>query len=226
MATATAADEWDKAAQAVRGAAEELRGADTAALRSWAQTNKLLSRSMWPKIKRELYKQLDIDYDTQRETETAARQQAVAAAAAAAPLVELYAAGDERGSFAVLPGPAVNDGSDAAVNDAAWYGTFHEKDTIYRAGDQDSADNSAAGKAVFLAGKVREAQRLDAVRLLLHISNPHLDGNRLAGTAAKAGVALELDITDANPACEYCERPGYQAWQAIRLTDLLVTDQQ
>ncbi|GCE40946.1 hypothetical protein Rhow_004589 [Rhodococcus wratislaviensis] len=171
MATATAADEWDKAAQAVRGAAEELRGADTAALRTWAQTNKLLSRSMWPKVKRELYKQLDIDYDTQRETETEARQQAVAAAAAAAPLVELYAAGDERGSFAVLPGPAVNHGSDADVNDAAWYGTFHEKDTIYRAGDQDSADNSAAGKAVFLAGKVREEQGLDAVRLLLHISN-------------------------------------------------------
>ncbi|MFZ2174285.1 MAG: hypothetical protein WAW17_09655 [Rhodococcus sp. (in: high G+C Gram-positive bacteria)] len=226
MATATASDEWEKAAAAVRDAAAELRGSDTAALRTWASSKKLMSRSMWPKVKRELYKQLDIDYDTQRETENAARQQAIAAAAASAPLVELYAAGDERGSFAVLPGPAVNEGTDAQVNEAAWYGTFHEKDTIYREGNQDSADNSAAGKAVFLAGKVRESKGLEAVRLVLHISNPNLDGDRLAGTAAKACVALELDITETNPACEYCERPGYQAWQAIRLSDLLVDEEQ
>ncbi|MEU2004516.1 hypothetical protein ACH47B_26295 [Rhodococcus sp. NPDC019627] len=226
MATATASEEWDKAAAAVRAAAEELRGSDTAALRTWASSKKLLSRSMWPKVKRELYKQLDIDYDTQRETENATRRQAVAAAATTAPLVELYAAGDERGAFAVLPGPAVHAGNDADIAEAAWYGTFHEKDTIYRDGDQDSADNSAAGKAVFLAGKVRESQGIDAVRLLLHISNPNLDGDRLAGTAAKAGVALELDITETNPAYEYCERPGYQAWQAIRLSDLLVDEEQ
>ncbi|MDP1007297.1 hypothetical protein, partial [Klebsiella pneumoniae] len=89
--------------------------------------------------------------------------------------------GDERGSFAVL-GP---------VDDAAWYGTFHKNDTVFKEGNQRSADDSAAGKAIFLAGKAREDANVPAVRLLLHISNPEIDGNSLAGMAAKHGVALD-----------------------------------
>ncbi len=213
--TASAATEWEQAAAAVRAAADELRSSDSSAMRAWAKSNNLLSRSMWPKVKRELVKQLDLDYDVLRDAEATKRKNEIAEAAATAPLVELFAAGDERGSFAVL-GP---------VDDAAWYGTFHKNDTVFKEGNQRSADDSAAGKAIFLAGKAREDANVPAVRLLLHISNPEIDGNSLAGMAAKHGVALDLDITDNNRAVDWCEEPGYQAWQAIRLSDLFIEDE-
>lgn len=207
--------EWDQAAAAVQEAQEQLRAADTAALRSWAEDAGLFTRSMWPKIKRELYKQLDRDYDALRTQESEQVTDEVAEAAASAPLIELYAAGDERGSFAV-----VGDGEETA-----WYGTFHAKDAIFRRGDQVSADDSAAGKAAFLAGKLREELGVPAIRLILHISNPGVDGTRIAAVAAKHGVHLaELDITDENPASVWCEVPGHRAWQEIRLTDLLVDE--
>jgi hypothetical protein len=209
----SAAHEWDQAAAAVRDAADHLRTASTADLRAWAETEGLFSRSLWPKVKRELYKQLDVDYDALRTAESEQVTVEVAQAAESAPLVELYAAGDERGSFAV-----VGDGEDTA-----WYGTFHAKDAIFKRGDQDSADDSAAGKAAFLAGKLRDELGAPAIRLILHISNPNVDGTRLAAIAAKHGVHLEqLEIADDNPASVWCEVPGHRAWQAIRLTDLLV----
>ncbi len=214
--TVSAATEWEQAADAVRTAADELRTHDSSQIRAWAKRNNLLSRSMWPKIKRELVKQLDLDYDVLRDAEARQRKTEIAAVAQSAPLVELFAAGDEGGRFAVL-GP---------VDDAAWWGAFHENDTIFKKGNQRSADDSAAGKAVFLAGKAREDANVPAVRLLLHMSNPEIDGNSLAGMAAKHGVALELDITDDNRAVDWCEtESGYQAWQAIRLSDLFVSDE-
>ncbi|MFC8178738.1 hypothetical protein ACFULT_07685 [Rhodococcus sp. NPDC057297] len=211
----SASTDWDTAASAVRAAADTLRTADTAALRAWAEDAGLFSRSLWPKVKRELYKQLDLDYDTLRAREAEQVTDEVAEAAAAAPLIELHAAGDERGSFAV-----VGDGEETA-----WYGTFHAKDSVFRLGDQDSADDSAAGKAAFLAGKLRDELGVPAIRLILHITNPNIDGTRLAAVAAKHGVHLErLDIDDDNPAVLWCEVPGHRAWQAIRLTDLLVDE--
>eukprot|EP01133_Synstelium_polycarpum_P028380 gene28380-34430_t len=155
--TASAATEWEQAAAAVRAAADELRTSDSSAMRAWAKSNNLLSRSMWPKVKRELVKQLDLDYDVLRDAEATKRKNEIAEAAATAP-------------FAVL-GP---------VDDAAWYGTFHKNDTVFKEGNQRSADDSAAGKAIFLAGKAREDANVPAVRLLLHISNPEIDGNSLA----------------------------------------------
>ncbi|MCZ4516892.1 hypothetical protein O4220_00080 [Rhodococcus ruber] len=212
--TVSAATEWEQAAAAVHSAADTLRDYTSADLRAWAKENNLFARSMWPKIKRELVKQLDIDYDELRESEAIARKNEIAAVAENAPLIELFAAGDDRGSFAIL-GP---------VEDAAWYGTFHRNDTVFRKGNQTSADDSAAGKAIFLAGKAREDAGVEAVRLLLHISNPHVDGTALAGVAASHGVSLELDITDDNRAVDWCEETGFQAWQAIRLSDLFVDE--
>ncbi|OZF37013.1 hypothetical protein CH296_05130 [Rhodococcus sp. 14-2496-1d] len=211
-----AASEWAEAATAVRQARETLEASTASEIRAWAEKSGLTDWSMWQKIKRELYKQLDLDYDGLRANEAEQVTDAVASAASAAPLVELYAAGDERGSFAV-----VGDG-----DETAWYGTFHAKDAVFRQGDQTSADDSAAGKAAFLAGKLREELDAPAIRLILHISNPHLDGARLAALAARYGVHLErLEIDDDNPATVWCEVPGHRPWQAIRLSDLLVDDQ-
>lgn len=210
----SASTEWDTAAAADRAAADTLRAADTAALRSWTENAGLFSRSPRPKVKRELYKQLDLDYDTLRAREA---EQVIdeVAEAAAAPLIELHAAGDERGSFADVGGS----------EDTALYDTFHAKDSVFRLGDQDTADYSAANNALFLAGKLRDELDVPAIRLVLHITNPNIDGTRLAAVAAKHGVHLErLDIADDNTAVTWCEVPGHRAWQAIRLTDLPVDD--
>src|SRR3546814_17781179 len=100
--TVSAATEWEQAADAVRTAADELRTSDSSAIRAWAKKNKLLSRSMWPKVKRELVKQLALDYDVLPDAEATNTKKEIAQAAATAPLVALFAAGDERGSSAVL----------------------------------------------------------------------------------------------------------------------------
>ena len=210
-------DEWGTAAAAVTSLAksQDVATMSTADLRAWAKDAGVLSKSLWAKAKRELWKQTGIDYDALREQESADRARVLAESAASAPLVELFAAGDERGSFAVV--------GVADTEDTAWYGTFHPDDTVFKAGDQTSADSSAAGKAVFLAGKVREHLAVPAVRLLLHIGNELVDGPKLADMAAKKSIVLELDVTMENPATEWCLANGWQAWQAIRLSDLVVT---
>ncbi len=147
-------------------------------LRAWAAENNLMTRTQWPKIKRELYKQFDVDYDALREREQRERAEKLAAAAASAPVVSLASAGDERGSFAVV--------GDADTSDVAWYGSFHKDDRIFRPGDQDSADEASAGKAVFLAAKVRDHLEVEAVRLRLRVSSERIDGGvKLADLAAK-----------------------------------------
>lgn len=211
-------DEWGTAAAAVKSLAEsrDIASMSTADLRSWGKDAGVLSKSLWAKVKRELWKQADLDYDALREQEASDRARVLAEAAASAPLVELFASGDERGSFAVV--------GVANTADTVWYGTFHSDDAVFKAGDQTSADSSAAGKAVFLAGKVREHLAVPAVRLLLHIGNELVDGPKLADMAAKKSIVLELDVTMENPATEWCLANGWQAWQAIRLSDLVVTE--
>lgn len=212
----TVSDEWGTAANAVKSlaASQDVAAMSTADLRAWGKDAGLLSKTLWAKVKRELWKQADLDYDALREQESADRARILAESAAAAPVVELFAAGDERGSFAVV--------GVADTADTAWYGTFHPDDSVYKAGDQTSADSAAAGKAVFLAGKVRESLEVPVVRLLLHIGNELVDGPRLADMAAKKSIVLELDVTMENPATEWCLANGWQAWQAIRLSDLVV----
>lgn len=206
--------EWDTAAAAVAEHADRLRAATThREIRAWADEAKVTGKRMWPKVKTELRKQLDIDYDALR-TATTDREAAEVSAAAAlldVPAIELYAAGDaECDSFAVV---AVGDERDS------WYGDFHPKDTIYR-GDDLTAELSAADKAVYLAGRARDAQGLDAVKLHLFISHPDVDTTALAATAARNRVAVEVEVTDMNPAVAMCRAPGYRQWREVKLTSL------
>lgn len=212
-------DEWDKAEAAVRGLGSTRTVGDLTAseLRKWASENTLMTRSQWPKVKRELYKQFDVDYDALRECEQRERTEALAAAAATAPVVSLSAAGDERGSFAVV--------GEADTSDVAWYGSFHKDDRVFRPGDQHSADEASSGKAVFLASKVREHLGADAIRLHLRVSSERIDGVKLAELAAKKQVILDLEvIPTGNPAEQWCLEPGFGEWRAIRLADLVVTE--
>ncbi len=207
--------DWDAAATAVTDGADELRAASThREIRAWAESAGMANRKLWPKVKTELRKQLDIDYDALRSatTEREATEVAAAAELIDAPTVELYCAGDaEVGTYAVCA---------AADDHESWYGDFHPKDTIYREGDELSAERSAADKAIYLAGQARQNAGLDAVRLVLHTSHHDLDTASLAATASRHRVAVTLELSDQNPAIALCRAPGYRGWREIRLSSL------
>lgn len=210
----TQSDDWNTAETAVSGGAEVLRSARThREIRAWADEAGVATKALWPKVKTEMRKQLDIDYDQIRDQTTAAEAAQVSAAAASAPVIELCSAGDgEVGTYAVC----------AADNDhESWYGQFHAKDLIYRAGDDLSAERSAADKAIFLAGKAREKAGLDSVRLVLHTSHHDLTAADLAATASRHRVAVTVELSDQNPAIALCRAPGYRTWREIKLAALL-----
>ena len=75
---------WDTARDAVRAGADELRSMSThTELFQWAKDHHLDTKSLFPKYKTELRKQLHIDYDALRAATMAARAEELTAAAAA-----------------------------------------------------------------------------------------------------------------------------------------------
>ncbi|SIS23218.1 hypothetical protein [Williamsia sterculiae] len=208
---------WDVAERAVADGADTLRSATTHRdIRAWATEAKVATKKLWPKVKTELRKQLDIDYD-QLAADTVAREAAeLAASADTAPLIELCAAGDaEVGSFAVCS---------ARDDHESWYGEFHPQDRIYEDGDDFSAEHAAADKAVFLAGKVREKLDLPAVRLTVYSSHPDLDADALSASATRHRVVASVEYRDQNSAVALCRAPGYRTWREIRLPALITPD--
>lgn len=209
-------EQWDRAAAAVADHADALRAASTHRdLRAWAEAQDLTDpASQWVKVKAELRKQHDIDYDQIRADTLAQESKALAEAGDDAPTITLCVAGDaEVNSFAVC----------AADNDSeSWYGEYHPNDRIYAEGDELSAEKSAADKAVFLAGKAREAIGADAVRLTILTTHPDLDAADLAATANRYRVIVDVEHTEQNPAVALTRAPGYRTWREIRL-DRLVT---
>ena len=209
----TQTQDWDTAEQAVTDGAERLKAAaDHRQIRAWAVEGGVATKNLWPKVKTELRKQLDIDYDQLRADTLAAEAADIEAAAQDAPVIELYCAGDDEvASYAVC---AVADDHES------WYGQFHSKDVIYRPGDELSAERSAADKAIYLAGKAREKAGLDTVRLIVHTSHHDLTAEDLAGTASRHRVAVSIELSDQNPAIALCRAPGYRTWREIRLDAL------
>ncbi|WP_207844006.1 hypothetical protein [Williamsia soli] len=209
----TQTQDWDTAEQAVTDGAEQLITAkDHRQIRAWAVDAGVATKNLWPKVKTELRKQLDIDYDQIRADAIAAEAAHIEAAAKDAPVIELFCAGDDEvASYAVC---AVADDHES------WYGEFHAKDVIYRAGDELSAERSAADKAIYLAGKAREKAGLDTVRLIVHTSHHDLTAEDLSATASRHRVAVSIELTDQNPAIALCRAPGYRTWREIRLDSL------
>lgn len=209
------AQAWEKAAHIVSEHSATLKTLEThAELYAFAKEHSLNTVSLFPKYKTELRKQLDVDYEQMRDRAQRQRLAEIESAAQSSPNVILYCHGDaEVSAFAVC-------GQDG---EHAWYGEFHENDHEYRAGDQDSAELSAASKAVFLAGQIRLALNLDAIRLTLRTPAHQVGAAELARAAIRAGVSVEVEVLDENPALEVVRLPGWQSWREIRLTDL-VTD--
>lgn len=216
MPTLSQNEQWDRAATAVAEHADTLRDITThRELRAWAEGQDLTDpASQWVKVKTELRKQLDLDYDQLRADTLDSESKALAEAGDDAPTIHLCVAGDaEVNSYAVC----------AADNDSeSWYGEYHSKDRVYVEGDELSAEKSAAEKAVFLAGKVREAIGADVVRLTILTTHPDLDAADVAATANRARVVVTVEHTEQNPAVALTRAPGYRTWREIRL-DRLVT---
>lgn len=95
--------EWDIVTEAVTEHAVALRTMSThGEIYKWAKDNDLTSRTLFPKLKAQLRKQLGIDYEQLRESATEQRAEELAVAAAEAPQIVLWVAADaEAGSFAV-----------------------------------------------------------------------------------------------------------------------------
>lgn len=206
--------DWETAQKVVRDNATALRSMTThTELYTWAKGNTLATKRLFPKFKTELRKQLHIDYDALREQAIADRYAQLTAVAGDAPTIELCCAGDgEVSTFAICN----SEGGDP------WYGDFYEEDPIYREGEQLTADVSAAGKAIYLAGQAREFADLEAVKLVLTTSNHAVDIDVLRRDSVRHRVLVELAVSDENPALPMCrDLPGYRGWREVSLTDLL-----
>ncbi|WP_331761204.1 hypothetical protein OG225_42810 (plasmid) [Nocardia sp. NBC_01377] len=206
--------EWDIVTEAVTEHAVALRTMSThGEIYKWAKDNDLTSRTLFPKLKAQLRKQLGIDYEQLRESATEQRAEELAVAAAEAPQIVLWVAADaEAGSFAVCD----------SEGEALWYGTFHPDDRYYRKGDQVSASLSAAEKAVYIAGQARREAELDTVRLRLLISDHRVDTTTLTGSGVTARVLIHLKVSESqNPALDWCRAPGFKSWRESRLDTLI-----
>lgn len=209
--------DWEKAKTAVTEHRETLTGlTDHAGIYTWAKENGFATKALFPKFKIELNKQLDIDYEALREESYALRRQQIEAAAADGPLLEVIAAADAQGSFAVC-------GPDGAV---VAYGDFHPDDRVFVEGDQTSADLSTAEFAVFLAGQAREELEADAARLRLHVLNHEIaaDDPVIDRAALRSKVHVSIEVSDSNAALEWTQEPGYKQWRETNLATLVVDE--
>ena len=117
--------------------------------------------------------------------------------------ISLAAAGDSvSATFAVCD----------AEGRAIWYGPFIDADADHPRGDQLAATMGAAGRAIWLAGRAREDTGVDKVTLHLAVSEEGLDAITLACTASMAGLALDLIVTEDNPALDWCQAFGRLDW--------------
>ncbi|MBC7300284.1 MAG: hypothetical protein H5T78_04965 [Nocardia sp.] len=126
--------------------------------------------------------------------------------------ISLAAAGESRSdTFAVC------DGEGRAI----WYGPFIDADADHPRGDQLAAAMGAAGRAIWLAGRAREDTGVATVTLHLAVSEEGLDEIALACRASTAGLALDLIVTDDNPALDWCQAFGRLDPVSGPLTDLV-----
>lgn len=207
---------WETITEAVAADAERLKTMTThGELFGWAKEHGLTG-PQFAAVKHELRK-IGVDYDAIREQVTRQRLSDLNAdAAEGVPVIRLSAAGaDSVNSYAVCD----------AEGNALWYGTFHARDRHYRKGDQTSADQSAAGKAIFLASKARQLAKAEVARLHLTLTNPHVDTSSLIREATAWRLLLDIEIDDdpatAPSAVSWCETAGYKDWKEADLSALL-----
>jgi hypothetical protein len=228
------AEEWAKAKEFVAEHADELRELDSpSALFRYCDTKRHGGKSLWPKVRTELRKQLSIDLDQLRADAAqvlADKARHLSDSSADAPTVELYTAGellekpsrDDEDEIDVVPVFAIAD----RAGNPVWFNSVHPKERE-KITDELAVATDAARKAVWLAGQVRDDQGLEMVRVIIHHNHPGLDADALARAGVKHLVAVTLSHVDdpaENPATTIClDAHGYRDWHEHRLSDLLST---
>ncbi|MGN2636282.1 hypothetical protein ACWEKT_11270 [Nocardia takedensis] len=104
---------------------------------------------------------------------------------------------------------------------ALWYGPFLDNDGDHPHGDRFAGAMAAAARAVWLAGRARADSGLPEATLHLTVTEPDVDPVTLACTASLSGLALDLEVSDDNPALEWCHVFGRLDWNPGSLISLL-----
>lgn len=220
---ATQQEQWQEVKDIVAEHLSDLKDMDHTKIKDFATEHGLMTKSSFPKLKTVLktkginYEALREEASQQREQELEERAETLADDAAQGPEMSLASAAVEhegQASFAV-----VDD-----EKQAVWYGRLFDDDRIWTAGDPASAEQSAADKAVWIAGKALKQHGTEAGRLVLSVTHPDLDTDALV----KAGVRHNVDVTvrfeDDNAAVDMAQTPGYQKWQEYDLSQLIEED--
>lgn len=220
---ATQQEQWQEVKDIVAEHLSDLKDMDHTEIKDFATEHGLMTKNSFPKLKTVLktkginYEALREQASQQREQELEERAETLADDAAQGPEMSLASAAVEhegQASFAV-----VDD-----EKQAVWYGRLFDDDRIWTAGDPASAEQSAADKAVWIAGKALKQHGTEAGRLVLSVTHPDLDTDALV----KAGVRHNVDVTvrfeDDNAAVDMAQTPGYQKWQEYDLAQLIEED--
>lgn len=153
-----------------------------------------------------------------RAAKRAEEAKEIASSAADAPAVDLWVAAIEdeeskKGSFAILD----------TEEEVLWANTFFKDDYTRVAGDVDSAEQSAAEKAVFLARKIQAAAKLDALRVRIHTQHPELDTESLVGRGIAGGskVAVEVVVDEDERAHFMAQDQVDRNWKNVDLAALV-----
>ncbi|KXO95801.1 hypothetical protein AXK56_16445 [Tsukamurella pulmonis] len=216
------ADEWEKARKFVAEHPELAEMDSHAAIYKFCDSKRHTGKTLWPKVRRELEKQYNIDYaelKAQAAERTAQRAEELKNVGDDVTRVELYTFGEmiERQDSSFMGAFAITDSEGADQ----WYGNIHRSRGIET---DPAAATEAVCSAIWLAGKVREDADLEVIAATIHHSYPDIDADRVDAASVRNSVAVTLTHVDAenNPASVTClEKPGYRDWQEIRLRDLI-----
>ncbi|MBH0775689.1 hypothetical protein [Nocardia bovistercoris] len=104
---------------------------------------------------------------------------------------------------------------------ALWYGPFLDSDSDHPHGDRFAGAMAAASRAVWLAGRARADSGHREATLHLTVTEPDMDAVTLACTASLSGLALDLEVSDDNPAVDWCQVFGRLDWNPGALINLL-----
>ena len=216
-------ERWAEIDEIIAANKAELKGATShEPIKAFAEREGLMNKGDFPKFKHSLRK-IGVQYDVLRDSamqarndELDARADDIARDAAGAPSVTLWTAAvegdDGTGAFAVV------DGHD----DVVWYGRFFDDDRTRTVGDLVSAEQSAAEKGVWIAGKALGQAGFPIGRVRLHTTCHELDEDAPRSAGVRAGVAVSVIVDpDDLRAVAMAEAPGFQRWQDFDLVGLV-----
>ncbi|MET7769668.1 hypothetical protein [Nocardia sp. NPDC005366] len=128
------------------------------------------------------------------------------------PQISLAAAADcVNGTFAVC----------GEEGRALWYGPFLDSDADNPHGDPVAGAMAVAARAVWLAGRARADSGYPQATLRLTVTEADVDTVTLACIASMSGLALAIEVSEDNPALDWCQVFGRLDWNPGSLISLV-----